>query len=160
MNSELLRAENRAIDELEHILLRAGWADGWELTDDEVRKAISPLFYRNQTSTVAEEARVTIDGQTHSLYVIYSMADTNPLYSGNKPYRTDVSIALTFYYDDPFLFYEGHSSSPFAKFVDLLLAEFETNAWSVYGEGESQIPSGDDSKTYTNRKVLFVTKNF
>lgn len=154
-----LRAENAAINEIENLLKEAGWSDGWGLTDDEVRNAPSPVFYRNSAPVVASEARVKEDEQIHALYCIYNIIETHPNYTGNKPSNFDITIALTFYYDDPFLFTEA-TENGFTKFVDGLLDGLAENNWTLSGEGEHPVPSADDALPYVNRKVLFVTNNF
>lgn len=154
-----LRAENAAVAEIERLLTEAGWSDGWGLDDDEVRNAPSPLFYRNATSAVAGEARVTEDGQTHLLYCIYNIIENHPHYAGNHPAAFDITIALTFYYDDPFLFYEAERNG-FTKYLDALLDGLAESNWTLSGEGENPVPPTDDAQPYVQRKVLFVTNNF
>lgn len=155
--TNILRAENAAVKEIEEIFTEAGWSDGWGLTDDEVRKAPSPIFYRNETPTVASEARVEANGQKHLLYCIYNVIDTDPKYAGNHPSHFDVTLALTFYYDDPFLFHEDSGAK---KFIDALLAALAERLWVISGEGETNVPPSDDRQPYINRKILFVTNNF
>lgn len=157
--NNLLRAENAAIKEIETALIESGWSDGWELTDEDVRAAANPLFYRNSTSTAASEARVKAKGQTHSLYCIYNVIETKSNYAGDKPVHFDVTIALTFYYDDPFLFQEDDKNE-FIPYIEGLLDALADDLWTISGEGESSVPSTDDARVYSNRKVLFVTNNF
>lgn len=163
MTDNLQSAKNRAIARLEGIFERSGWSDGWALNDDEVREAPSPLFYRNSTPAVAEEARVTIDGQTHALYCVYNIAEVKSYYAGNRPSSFDITIALTFYFDEPFLFYEKEGATAenaFKVFTDALLDELADDLWAISSDGEGAVPSGEDGKPYTNREILFVQNNF
>lgn len=162
MTSNIQQAKNRAVELIEKALIEAGWSDGWALGDDEVRRAPSPLFYRNSTPAVAEEAKVSLDGQTHMLYCIYNIADDDPHYSGNRWSNGDITVALTFYYDDPFIFYEkeGESNNSFVKFMNALLEELARDLWAISGDVESSSPSGEDGKPYANRTTIFATNNF
>jgi hypothetical protein len=150
------KAEQTAIAQIEQAFIDAGWSDGWGLTDEEVRSAPSPLFYRNATPTTATEARATIDGQTHCLYAIYNIIDNAPKYAENKPTTTDVTVNLTFYYDDPSLL----DSGAFATFVEALIDELADGLWTLSGEGESAVAATDDGSPYMHRKIIFATNNF
>ncbi len=160
MTDNVIKAENAAVKAIETAFINAGWSDGWGLTDDEVRAAPSPLFYRNETPAVASEARATVDGQTHSVYCIYNIIETKPNHAGNRPSNFDVTVALTFYYDDPFLFFSDEKESPFGKFAEVLMDELADGLWTISSEGESSVPATEDGQTYTNRKILFVKNNF
>ena len=94
--TNILKAEQTAIAQIEQAFANGGWSDGWGLSDDEVRNAPGPLFYRNATPTTATEARATIDGQTHCVYAIYNIIDNAPKYAENKPTTTDITVNLTF----------------------------------------------------------------
>lgn len=155
--NNIIHAENAAVAAIEKIFEQAGWSDGWGLTDDEVRNAPSPLFYRNATSQVAEEARPVMNGQAQSLYCIYNIAPTDPKYSGNRPYGFEVTICLTFYYSDPFLFHEESEANPF---ICSLMHELTEKLWIITGEGEQPVPPTENRQAYTNRKLIFVTNYF
>lgn len=154
--TNLQDAEKSAIAKIEQALINAGWSDGWSLSDDEVRNAPSPIFYRNYTSAVAGEARVSIDGQTHNAYVIYNIIANDPNYAENKPFFTSITVCLTFYYDEAHLF----DSEQFAPFMKTLMNELADDLWVLSGEGESAVPATDDGKAYINRKIVFATNNF
>ena len=160
----IIRAENMAVRSLEALFARAGWADGWELTDDEVRAAQNPLFYRNSTGAVAAEAKVKKDGQTHTLFCVYNISGTQLKYADNKPRSADVTIALTFYYDDAFLFYDGdgngHSESVFLPYMESLLSELAEELWVIGGDGEIPVLPADDAQPYLNKKVLYIKNHF
>lgn len=163
MIDSLQSAKNRAIAQIEAIFEQSGWSDGWGLNDDEVRAAPSPLFYRNEAPVVAEESKVQIEGQSHRLYCIYNVSEVKPNYAGNRPSSYDITIALTFYFDDPFLFYEtgnAQTQNPFKTFAEALLEELADDLWAISSDGEGSVPSGEDGKPYTNREILFVTNNF
>lgn len=153
----IVRAENAAVAEIERIFKAAGWSDGWGLTDDEVRRACSPLFYRNATSQVAEEARPLANGQAENLYCIYNLTPSDPKYSGNRPYGFDITVCLTFYYSDPFLF-DGESE--LSRFVTELMCKLAENLWIITGEGEQPVHTTENHHAYTNRKLIFATNYF
>ena len=152
----ILKAEQTAIAQIEQAFANAGWSDGWGLSDDEVRNAPGPLFYRNATPTTATEARATVDGQTHCVYAIYNVIDNAPQYSENKPTTTDITVNLTFYYDDPSFFDRG----AFVKYMEALLDELADGLWTLSGEGEGAVPATDDGGPYLHRKIIFATNNF
>lgn len=163
MRLNMTAAESAAIHRIEELLTEAGWSDGWALTDEEVKETNEfPLFYRNSTPTVAPEAKITKDGQTHSLYCIYNIVDTDPKYAGNKPLTHSVSIALTFYYDDPFLFYQDDTTAgaenPFAPYLEALLENLADDLWAISSGGEGPVPAAESGSAYSNRKILFVQK--
>jgi len=162
MKLNMSAAESAAIHRIEELRAEAGWSDGWALTDEEVKETNEfPLFYRNSTPTVAPEAKVKKDGQTHSLYCIYNIIDTDPKYAGNKPLTHNVSIALTFYYDDPFLFYQDENTeteNPFAPYIEALLENLADDLWAISSGGEGPVPSAESGSAYSNRKILFVQK--
>ena len=173
MITNVIKAENTAIREIEAALTEAGWSDGWAMEDADVRTAGAPIFYRNNAPVVAAEARTTVGadpekqidpGQTHYLYLIYNITQTETKNAGNRPYYHEVTAALTFYYDDPSLFYEATGDSAptngFVPFLSELIDELADGDWAISSEGESTVPATDDGTTYTNRKILFVTKNF
>lgn len=152
--SNILQAENFTVSQLEEIFKEAGWSDGWQLTDEEVRNAPSPLFYRNSTPSVAAESKITLEGQTHSLYCIYNVSDPHSDYADNQPHHFAVTMALTFYFDDAFVF---HENSPFNKFLSALLEELAKRLWVISSDGESKASSLSEEEAYANRKLLFAT---
>lgn len=158
MNS-ILDAENRAVLELESSLKAAKWEDGWRLTDAEIASYIGPIYYRNSTPASAADAKVMAGDQEHSLYMVFSVTDTKTYYASNTPSFFDVTLALTFYYDEPYLFYDTGQESIFKGFIDELLTKLAEGQWSITSEGESAVTAAGDRGPYTNRKVLFITKN-
>lgn len=153
--SNILTIENRAIEELETIFANAGWSDGWALTDEQVRSATEPLYYRNATSAVASEAKVKREDQIRKLYAIYSLMDTDDKSADDRPFIHEPSIAIHFYYDDAFIW---HKNSPFNDFLHALIEELEADGWSVSLDGEQGIASADNAQPYITRKTLVVSK--
>lgn len=154
----LLEAENLAVEDLEAILNANGWADGWRLTDSEVRASRKPLYYRNSAPVVAPENKIKKSGQTHNLYAIYSITQNEPVYGSNKAGFFTVRIAITFYYDDAFLFSRG--TNPFRSYISDVVDALADNLWVISSEGESPLTSPEDGNKYLNRKILFLDKTF
>jgi hypothetical protein len=159
MNTNILSAETEATTRLETIFKEAGWADGWGLTDNEVRKSTKPLFYRNNASVVATESKVSYPTGTHTLYCIYRLIDAVSNYSGNKPHNFEITIALTFYYDDSFLFLEA-GENPFTKLLLDIIECLNNEGWAISQEAEESVSSADNADIFLNRKILFVTNIF
>lgn len=157
MINSILDAENTAVKQIEEIFVNAGWSDGWALRDEEVRSAQEPLFYRNSTPVVASESKVTKKGQTHSLYCIYNISESKIHYANDKPHHFTVTIALTFYYDDPFIFFDN---SPHKEYLDALLSELSEKLWIISADSEGGVPSLDNQESYANRKLIFATNTF
>lgn len=155
MITNALAAENAAAAELEDLLKGAGWSDGWGLEDDEVRRADKPLFYKNFTSSAAEEARIVIDGQMHNIYAVYRVFDIETVFSGNQPHHFVVRLAISIYYDDPALLV-----GTFSGFVEAALTSLTNSRWSVNVEGDDTTTLGSDSQPYGCRKTLFAEKAF
>jgi hypothetical protein len=159
MNTNIISAETEAITKLEAIFKAAGWADGWNLTDAEVRKSDKPLFYRNSSSSVATEAKVSFATGTHTLYCIYRLIDTVTNYSENHPHNFAITIALTFYYDDAFIFLDA-GENPFTKLLLDVIEGLDNEEWAVNQEAEESVTSADNANTFLNRKILFATNIF
>lgn len=156
-----VQAETYAVQELERMLEASGWSDGWGMGDKEIAEAPNPLFYRNSTPAAAADAKVKAEGQTHSLYLVFNVVGTETKYADNIPSNFDVTLALTFYYDEPYLFHEtAEAVSPFKGFIEGLLSELSEGLWTISSEGESVVAAAGDRGPYTNRKVLFVKNNF
>ena len=154
----VIAAENEAIEAIEEIFKRAGWSDGWGMNDVEVMRSQSPLFYRNATGAAAERAQcVASGGKAQTLYCIYNIATTESKYAENHPYGFDVTICLTFYYSDPFLFHEKSEGNPY---IDRLMKELADALWVIASEGEQQIPPTEDRQAYLYRKMIFATNFF
>lgn len=152
-----VRAEQAAVAEIESVFSEAGWSDGWGLTDAEVRKAPSPLFYRGATPKAAADAKVIIDGVGHSIYAVYSIIKPEAKYSGNQIDHYNITVALTLYYDDAYLFAQG---SGFDVFLEGLLNGFSERLWAVSGEDEGAVIGASDKSPYVYRKAVYITNTF
>lgn len=155
--TNLVRAEQAAVAEIERVFAEAGWSDGWGLTDAEVRRAPSPLFYRAATPKAAADAKVVINGVGHSLYAVYNIIDPEAKYSGNQIDHFNITVAITLYYDDAYLFTQG---SGFDTFLEELLSGFSAGLWAISGEGESAAVGASDKSPYVYRKVVYITNTF
>ena len=62
MITDLLQAEQTLAADIEETLIEAGWSDGYGLTDDEIKKAPSPLFYHNATPQAAASSKAIVEG--------------------------------------------------------------------------------------------------
>ncbi len=156
MAANLVDAENNAISALETILANAGWSDGWKLRDSEVRSATNPLYYRNSAPVVASEARIKRSNQAHTLYCLYSITDNDIKYSDNVPGFYHIKIAVTLYYDEPFIF----SITGFKPFLSSVIEALSSAKWQISSESEASVMSAEDGNKYLNRKVLFIEKTF
>ena len=163
MTNKLTDTENAAVAETEKAFEKAGWQDGWQLTDAEVRSAEKPLFYRNATEASAEEARVTIGASKYMLYAIYNVT-LSPNYAGDRIHNTDVETATFLYYTNNSLFYKNPKTdrtSPMAHFLSDLLEQFGRMGWTVDPSGgETAVQATTPNSKYLTRRVIIFRKNF
>ncbi len=153
----IMQPQQSAIKAIEEALTEAGWSDGYALSDKEIANAPSPLFYKDATPKSAADARVVVNGVGRKLYCIYTLLKPDVKYSQNTVHHTDITVALTFYFDDAFTFADG---SHHAKFLDALLDELSAEEWAISMSGDERVVSQSDHSPYMYRKVLYVSNIF
>lgn len=155
--TSLIRAERIAVAEIEQAFIEAGWSDGYGMTDNEIRKAPSPLFYRNSTPVTAADAKVIKNGSGHNLYAVYNIIKPEVKYASNTVHHLEVTVAITFYYDDPYLFDE---ESGYDVYLEELLSQLAHSLWVVSDDGDEPVTGTSDKAPYIHRKVLYATNTF
>ena len=155
--TNLARAEAAAVAEIERYFVAAGWSDGWGLTDDEIRSAASPLFYRGATPGAAADAKVVEGSVGHTLYAVYTVLKPDLKYAGNAVHHIELTVAITIYYDDASLF---DDNSGFNKYLDTLLDKLSEGLWPISGEADTAVSDGSDRAPYIHRKVIYATNTF
>lgn len=153
--TNLLKAEQIALKDIEDALIASGWSDGYGMTDDEVRNAPSPLFYRNSTPRSAAQSKVVIDGVGRTIYLVYSSMKPDTAYAANKPHHFSATVALTIYYSDAYTFDTG---SVHARFLEGLLSELADREYVISSDGEGASAAASDREPYVYRKVIYATK--
>ena len=155
MQTNLLSAEQCIIKEIEDALTAAGWTDGYNMTDEQIKKSASPIFYHDVSPRAASDSKVVIDGVGRTLYLVYSYLKPEISFSGNKPHHINSSVALTIYYTDAYTFFEG---SAHAKYLSRLLEELSEKEFIVTTENNAAITSASDREPYIYRKIFYASK--
>ena len=153
----IMKPQQSAIKAIEEALTESGWSDGYALSDKDIENAPSPIFYKDATPKSAADARVVVDGVGRKLYCIYSLLKPDAKYSQNTVHHTEITVAFTFYFDDPFTFADG---SPHAKFLDALIDELSDEEWAISMSGDERVTSQSDHSPYMYRKILYATNIF
>lgn len=153
--TNVLKAQQIALADIEDALIASGWSDGYGMTDEEVCNAPSPLFYRNSTPRAAADSKVVIDGVGRTIYLVYSAIKPDTTYAANQPYFYSPTVALTIYFSDAYTFDEG---SVHAKFLEELLAQLAEREFVISSDGEGASVAASDREPYTYRRVLYATK--
>ncbi len=155
MATSILHAEQIALAEIEGALVASGWSDGYGMTDDDVKHAPSPIFYRNSTPRSAANSKVVTDGVGRTIYLIYSTMKPDTAYAANKPHHFSATVALTIYYSDAYTFDAG---SVHARFLEELLSELAERDYVISSDGEGASVAASDREPYLYRKVIYATK--
>lgn len=170
--SNVLDHREKAIKELESILVASGWQDSWGIfpngkvrVQTYERDYTKPLFFKNSSPVVDDKFDVTIDGVTKILYSLYSITSMNTQTASNFANSSSVNVGFTIYSSEK---YEGYDIDPSTQTADTIFNAFGTDLltnlqkkqWGISFLGEDAMPATEGGEDYWYRQLFIFNKIF